>query len=262
MRLKAVIADDEPLARERMRMLLEDDKDLQIVGECRNGRETIELVRRTPVDLLLLDIQMPGASGFDVLAEMMDQRSGPAIIFVTAHQEHAVHAFEVQAVDYLVKPVERERLHTALARAKSWVTRGDESAIYEAVQEKMAAALRMLEASAAAETYPQRFLVKTGATDAVVRVNDIEWIEAADYYVCLHVQEKEHLLRESIKVLEQRLDPRKFVRLHRSAIVNIEHVREVHRDGREEGWVRLTSGGRVRMNQRGWQRLVSMPGLG
>ena len=258
MRLKTVIADDEPLARERLRMLLAADSDLEITGECRNGRETIELLRSTPVDLLLLDIQMPGAGGFDVLAEMADRRSGPAVVFVTAYQEHAVRAFEVQALDYLVKPVEQSRLRTAIVRAKEWRTGGGQPAIYE----KMAAALRMLENSAAAESYPQRFFVKTGTTDAVVRVSDIEWIEAADYYVCLHVHEKSHLMRETIKDLEQRLDPRKFVRLHRSAIVNIEHVREVHREGREEGWVRLTSGGRVRMNQRGWQRLASMPGVG
>jgi two-component system, LytTR family, response regulator len=215
-------------------------------------------LRSAPIDLLLLDIQMPGASGFDVLAEIIDRRSGLAVIFVTAHQEHAVHAFEVQALDYLVKPVEPARLHKAIARAKEWRMRGGEPAMYE----KMAAALRMLETSVAAETYPQRFFVRTGTTDAIVRVDEIEWIEAADYYVCLHVQEKRHLMRESIKDLEQRLDPRKFVRLHRSAIVNVEHVREVHRDGREEGWVRLSSGSRVRMNQRGWQRLVSMPGVG
>ena len=258
MRLKTVIADDEPLARERLRMLLAEDHELEITGECRNGRETIELLRSTPVDLLLLDIQMPGAGGFDVLAEMADRRSGPAVVFVTAYQEHAVRAFEVQALDYLVKPVEQARLYTAIARAKESRPGEGEPAIHE----KMAAALRMLENSAATDLYPQRFLVKTGTTDAVVRVNDIEWIEAADYYVCLHVHEKSHLMRETIKDLEQRLDPRKFVRLHRSAIVNIEHVREVHREGREEGWVRLTSGSRVRMNQRGWQRLVAMPGVG
>jgi two-component system, LytTR family, response regulator len=258
MRLRTVIADDEPLARERLRMLLAEDEEIEIVGECRNGRETIGLLRTTPADLLLLDIQMPGASGFDVLAEIIDRRSGPAVLFVTAHQEHAVRAFEVQALDYLVKPVEAARLHMAITRAREWLQRGGEPAIYE----KMAAALRTLETSAAAESYPQRFLVKTGTTDAVVRVSDIEWIEAADYYVCLHVQEKRHLMRESIKDLEHRLDPRKFVRLHRSAIVNIDHVREVHRDGREEGWVKLTSGERVRMNLRGWQRLVAMPGVG
>ena len=258
MRLRTVIADDEPLARERLRMLLAEDDEIEIAGECRNGRETIELLRTTPADLLLLDIQMPGVSGFDVLAEMIDRRSGPGVIFVTAHQEHAVRAFEVQALDYLVKPVEAARLRTAIGRAKESRMHGGEPAIYE----KMAAALRMLETSAATGSYPQRFLVRTGTADAVVRVSDIEWIEAADYYVCLHVQEKSHMMRETIKDLEQRLDPRKFVRLHRSAIVNIEHVREVHRDGREEGWVRLTSGGRVRMNQRGWQRLVAMPGVG
>ena len=258
MRLKTVIADDEPLARERLRMLLAEDGEIEITAECRNGRETIELLRSAPVDLLLLDIQMPGAGGFDVLAEMTDRRTGPAVIFVTAYQEHAVRAFEVQALDYLVKPVEAARMRTAIARAKESRSRGGEPAIYE----KMAAALQMLQTSTAAETYPQRFLVRTGTSDAIVRVSDIEWIEAADYYVCLHVQEKSHMMRETIKDLEQRLDPRKFVRLHRSAIVNIEHVREVHRDGREEGWVRLSSGGRVRMNQRGWQRLVSMPGVG
>ena len=258
MKLKTLIVDDEPLARERMRMLLAQDADVQVVGECRNGRETLACLRETAVDLLLLDIQMPGKSGFDVLAEMVEQ-PGPAVIFVTAFHEHALRAFDVHAVDYLVKPVQSDRLQAALARAKRWVGHTDG----QAMQQRMAAALRMLEeAAAGAEKYPQRLLVKNGSADMVVQVNEIEWIEAADYYVCLHVREREHLLRESIKAMEEKLDPRKFVRLHRSAIVNVEQVREIHRDGRAEGWVRLASGGRVRMNQRGWQRLAAMPGLG
>lgn len=198
---------------------------------------------------------MPGKDGFDVIEEI-GLPNMPMTIFVTAHNEYAVEAFQVRALDYLVKPVERERLAEALARVRERISREETFG----AREEIVSALNALRASTQPEPYPERFLVKNGSAGAVVCVRDVEWIEAADYYVCLHVGGKKHLLRESIKALEDKLNPNKFVRLHRSAIVNIDHVREIHRDGRTEGWVLLSTGERVRLSVAGWQKLTAMHG--
>lgn len=256
MSLRTVIADDEPLARERLKMLLSRDGDVEIVAECRNGGETVAELKAKRADLLFLDIQMPGKTGFDVIEEI-GPANMPMTVFVTAHNEYAVGAFEVHALDYLVKPIERKRLDEALTRVKKRI-RLEEAF---AAREEISSALQALRAVAGQEQYPQRFLAKNGNTGSMISVSDIEWIEAADYYVCLHVGGKKHLLRESIRALEAKLNPQKFVRLHRSAIVNIDHVREIHRDGRTEGWVLLSTGERVRLNKTGWQRLSSMRGI-
>jgi two-component system LytT family response regulator len=253
MKLRAVIADDEPLARERLKLLLSSDAEIGIVEECRNGKEVIAILKSNQVDLLLLDIQMPGSSGFDVI-EAVGLANMPMTVFVTAHNEYAVEAFEVHALDYLVKPIERQRLAEALTRVKERV-RLQEAFL---ARQEISSVLKALQTAAGQRPYPHRLLAKSGNTDSVVCVSDIEWIEAADYYVCLHAGGKRHLLRESIKTLEAKLDPGKFVRLHRSAIVNMDHVREIHRDGRTDGWVLLSTGERVRLNRTGWQKLIAM----
>jgi two-component system, LytTR family, response regulator len=253
--LRTAIADDEPLARERLRFLLATDPEVEVVADCCNGSEVITTLEASQLDLLFLDIQMPGKNGFEVIEEI-GLANMPITVFVTAHNEFAVEAFKVSALDYLVKPVERKRLGEALVRAKER-TRLQEAF---ATREQISALLKAMQTSAARDRYPQRFLVKNGNAESMVCVKDIEWIEAADYYVCLHAGGKQHLLRESIRALESKLDPNKFVRLHRSAIVNVEFVREIHRDGRSEGWVLLSSGMRVRLNKNGWHRLVAMSG--
>jgi two-component system, LytTR family, response regulator len=255
MSLKTVIADDEPLARERLKGLLASDCDIKIVAECRNGSEVVAALKTSETDLLFLDIQMPGKNGFDVIEEI-GLPNMPMTVFVTAHNEYAVEAFKVHALDYLVKPIERKRFEEAMARAKRRIRL--EGAL--AAREEISSALQALRTAAEPDPYPQRFLTRNGTTGSVVFVNDIEWIEAADYYVCLHVRGKKHLLRESIRALGNKLNPNKFVRLHRSAIVNIDHVREIHRDGRTEGWVVLSTGERVRLNKTGWQKLIAMNG--
>jgi two-component system, LytTR family, response regulator len=255
MSLRTVIADDEPLARERLKMLLAADRDIEIAAECRNGNEVVSELKTRKADLLFLDIQMPGKSGFDVIEEV-GLANMPMTVFVTAHNEYAVGAFEVHALDYLVKPIERKRFEEALLRVKKRI-RLEEAF---AAREEISSALEALR-SAGQDRYPQRLLTKNGNTGSMISVSDIEWIEAADYYVCLHVGGKKHLLRESIRALEGKLNPRKFVRLHRSAIVNIDHVREIHRDGRAEGWVLLSTGERVRLNKTGWQKLSAMHGI-
>jgi two-component system, LytTR family, response regulator len=256
MKLRALIADDEPLARERLRFLLASEPDIEISGECRNAKEVLAALASNPVDLLFLDIQMPGMSGVELVRSVGSAKM-PAIVFVTAYTDYAVKAFELHAVDYLVKPIESERLHDAIERSCEKL-RSRQPLVNP---EQLSSVLKALQTAAGLNTYPQRLLARNGNKDCVVSVKDIEWIQAADYYVCLHVGGKEHLLRETIKALETKLDPAKFVRLHRSAIVNVEFVREVHREGRTDGWVVLSNGTRVRMNRTGWQKLMSISTL-
>jgi two-component system, LytTR family, response regulator len=254
MSLKVVIADDEPLARERLRFLLAEEPDVEIVAECRNAREVVSHLKSHETDLLLLDIQMPRKSAFDIFEEIGAARM-PLTVFVTAHQQYAVKAFNVRAVDYLTKPVEPERLQSALALAK-------ERLIAKAAmttQQTFASALANLETKDfAASKFPKRFLVPNGTKNSFVAVDEIEWVEAADYYSCLHVGSRTFLMRETIKQLGHLLDPAKFVRIHRSIIVNVEHVGEILREGKNEGSVILTGGQRLKMSKVGWQRLLSL----
>lgn len=255
MSLRTVIADDEPLARERLKLLLASDPEIEILAECRNGKEVVSELKARAVDLLFLDIQMPGTDGFGVIEEVGLPHM-PLTIFVTAHNEYAVEAFEVHALDYLVKPIERKRFEETLARVKQR-TRMEQAL---AGRQEIASALEILRSTNAHNSYPQRFLTKNGSTASVVPVEDIEWIEAADYYACLHAGGKKHLVRESIRTLESKLNPKKFIRLHRSAIVNLDYVREIHRDGQSEGWVLLSTGARVRLSKAGWQKLIALHG--
>ncbi len=236
MTIRTVIADDEPLARERLGALLAEDSEFSVVRHCRNGREVVQALGTGAVDLLLLDVRMPGLDG---LAALRESRPGklPLIVFVTAYDRFALDAFQVHAVDYLLKPVEVARFREAMAKVKRQT--------------------RMEEALSISPHYPSRLLVHSGAKDIFVKTGEIAWIEAADYYACLHVGDKQHLVRESIKSLEARLDPAQFVRIHRSAMVNVEFVREMHREGRAEGWVLLANGERPRMSAAGWRKLLA-----
>ncbi len=253
MQLKALIADDEPLARERLRFLLAGDDDIVIAGECRNGREVVEALRDAPYDVLFLDIQMPGGGGFDIVEQLGPARM-PATVFVTAHNEYALKAFEVRALDYLTKPVEPERLKATLVRVKERIASQSALVTQEQLKSLLAA---LTEGTRAPREFPQRIIVPNGTKDSFVNVDEIDWIEAADYYSCLHVGPKSLMLRETIKQLAETLDPRKFVRVHRSAIVNIAQVREILRGGRSEGWVLLANGHRLKMSKVGWDALLA-----
>lgn len=251
MRLKALIADDEPLARERLRFLLSGLDDVEVAGECRNGREVIAALRESRFDVLFLDIQMPGKDGFDVI-EQIGTVHMPVTVFVTAHNHYAVRAFQVQALDYLTKPVEPERLQATLLRVRERIA--SQSALL--TQEQLKSLLTTLENGR--QDFPRRLLVHNGARDSFVNVDDIEWIEAADYYACLHVGSKSFMLRETIKQLSKTLDPDKFVRIHRSVIVNVDQVTEIFREGQSEGSVVLKTGQCLRMSKAGWQSLVAV----
>ena len=252
MKLSALIADDEPLARERLRLLLADDDEVDIAGECRNGREVVEALKQKRHDVLFLDIEMPGSSGFEVV-EQVGAAHMPITVFVTAHNHYALKAFEVHALDYLTKPVEPERLRSALARVKERIA-ADAALMTQEQLKSMLAALGT--GSLERKEYPRRLVVPNAAKDSFVNVDEIEWIEAADYYSCIHAGSRNLMLRETIKQLAETLDPRKFVRVHRSTIVNIDQVREILREGRSEGWVLLSNGRKLKMSKAGWQTLL------
>lgn len=253
MKLRTLIADDEPLARERLRFLLSHDEEIEIVAECRNGREVLAALKDSKIDLLFLDIQMPGRGGFEVI-EQAGPTAMPIVVFVTAHNHYAVRAFEVHALDYLTKPVEAERMQATLAHVKERFA--SQKALL--TQEQLKAILAGLETDPVLrQKYPVRLLVPNGTKDSFVNVSDIDWIEAADYYSCLHVGTRKLMLRETIKQLASTLDPLLFVRIHRSVIVNVGRVTEIFREGRSEGAVILRDGQRLRMSRIGWQNLLA-----
>ena len=203
MKLKTLIADDEPLARERLKFLLSAEERIDFVEECRNGKEVIAALRAQQFDVLFLDIQMPGIDGFDVI-EQIGPVHMPVTVFVTAHNHYAVKAFEVHALDYLTKPIEPERLRETLVRVRERLA----SKAALVTQEQLRSALVELDnGNSRRKTYPKRILVHDNGKDVLVVVSDIEWIEAADYYSCLHVGTKTFLLRETIKQLVDTLDP-------------------------------------------------------
>jgi two-component system LytT family response regulator len=239
-KIRAVIADDEPLARRGIRQLLGPHHDIAVVAEARNGREAVRALRRLKPDLLFLDVQMPELDGFGVLHQIGANRM-PAVIFVTAYDEFAVRAFDAHALDYLVKPLEEARFAEALERTRERLR----SAKAVELSRKLSALLMMREQ----ERARQRILVPTPNGELVLDADEIEWIEADDYYAAIHARGGRHLIRESLASLEQRLDAARFARAHRSAIVNLDCVREVRSEGGEVLLV-LRDGGRVPVSRR------------
>ena len=235
--MNAVIVDDEPLARKTIRLLARRDAEVVIVAECRNGEEALDAVREHRPDILFLDIQMPRLDGFDVL-ELLGEDAPPAIVFVTAYDHYAIRAFEVHAVDYLLKPFTDERFDKALARAKDLVRqRGG------AMREKLA------RLTASHRAFTQRFMVRTAGRIVFLKAEEVDWIEAADYYARLHAGANSYLIRESMNDLEAGLDPAAFVRIHRSTIVNLDRVREMRPLFRGELVVVLHDGTQLRMSR-------------
>lgn len=248
---KVLVVDDEPLARELVRSLLAGDPEIEVVGLC-SGPQAAAVVAAQRPDILVLDVQMPGVDGFALL-EQIGPAAAPVVVFVTAFSEHAIRAFEVHALDYLLKPVDDARFASALARAKAQARqrrRGE-------LDERLAALLQERGRRA------QRFMVRARDRTLVVDAADIDWIEAADYYATLHVGSRAHLLRETMAELEARLDPARFVRVHRSAIVNVERVREVQPLFRGDCELTLATGARVRLartRRAAFEQLFSRPG--
>ena len=225
--IRAVVVDDEPIARRTLRLMLAADPEVTLVAEC-DAAEAVDLIPRECPDLLFLDIHMPGLDGFELL-ERIGAGTVPAVVFVTAFDEHALRAFEVDAVDYLLKPFDDERFALTLRRVKAALAREFSAAGIPADAADAPAPLR-------------RFIIRTGDRLAVVRVEDVDWIEAADYYACLHAGTRTHLLRQTMSDLERQLDPRRFFRLYRSSIVNLERVRELVPDA-EGGYAAVLADG-------------------
>lgn len=219
MTLRVVIADDEPLVRERLRALIAGRGDCTLVAECADGAEAVAVIERERPDLALLDVQMPELDGFEVL-DALAEAVRPAVIFVTAYDEYAVRAFEVNAVDYLLKPLEASRFNAAIER----VVGGERDAGRGARADGDAGLRALLEDLRRTRGYAARLVVRDGHRVIFVPVADIDWIDASGNYARLHAGGRAHLLRETLKSLEARLDAECFVRVHRSAIVNIERI--------------------------------------
>jgi two-component system LytT family response regulator len=217
--VRVVIADDEPLVRRGLRAFIGASPGLSLVGEARNGSEAVDVIRAQRPDLLFLDVQMPELDGFGVL-EALAGEPMPVIVFVTAYDEYAIRAFDVHAVDYLLKPFDEDRFRTALGRARSRLA--EQRA--DTIDQRLEAVLSALRAR---EQYADRLLVKSEGRVTVVQVDDVDWIEAADNYARVHTARGRYLVREPIKSLERKLNPRRFARVHRSAIVNLARVREL-----------------------------------
>jgi len=217
--LHVLIVDDEPLARKGLRKLLALEDDITVVGECSDGLQAVEQIQEKRPDIVFLDVQMPGMDGFEVI-QTIGVSHMPVTVFVTAYDLHALRAFEVHAIDYLLKPVTAERLAVAISRARAVSKYPDRQELEKKVTE-------LLQAMKPPEERLQRIVIKSIGKITVVPVHDIEWIEADGDYVKLHTSQKTHLLREKISMLEKQLDPMCFIRIHRSTIVRIQHIREL-----------------------------------
>jgi two-component system LytT family response regulator len=239
-KIRAVIADDEPLARRGIRQLLAPHPDVAVVAEARNGREAVRVLRELKPDLLFLDVQMPVLDGFGVLREIGAEQM-PPVIFVTAYDEFAVRAFDAHALDYLVKPLEVARFAEALERARERLR----SAQAVELSRKLSALL----ATRAKEQARQRIVATTSTGDLVIDSDEIDWIEADNYYAAVHARDGRYLIRESLTSLERRLNGVKFVRAHRAAIVNVDRVCEVRREAGELLLV-LRNGVRIPVSRR------------
>ena len=219
MTMRVLIVDDEPLARLRIRDLLKKEPDVGRIVEAANGLEAVSTIREQTPDLVFLDVQMPEMDGFEVLGAMDNERM-PQIIFVTAYDQYAIRAFEVHALDYLLKPFDRDRFQKALQRVREQIRLERNGDFQSRLQE-------LLDDIKPEKRYVGRLVVKSGGKMFFLKTDEIDWVEAAGNYVVLHVGREEHLLRETMNGLEQKLDPEKFIRIHRSKIVNIERIQEM-----------------------------------
>ena len=232
-RLRVLIVDDEPLARHRIRDMLKGDAEVAIIGEARNGTEAIAAIDAHSPDVVFLDVQMPDIDGFEVL-KRIPPRSIPLIIFVTAYDQHALRAFEVHAIDYLLKPFDRKRFSQALTHAKAQIKLSQ--------QPQAVRILRMLEELKSGPRYLERFAIRNGDKIVFVRAEDIDSIHAEGNYVRLDVGRSSYLLRDTLNSIESQIDPRTFVRIHRSTMVNARKIKEVEIWSRGEYRVVLSSG--------------------
>jgi two-component system, LytTR family, response regulator len=248
MMIRTVLADDEVLARQKLRQLLREDQDIEIVGECATASETIQLVSAASPELLFLDIRMPDMDGFDVVGALSTRQdlSMPQIIFTTAYDQYAVRAFEIHAIDYLLKPFTSERLRSAVEHARERMAGSEQSNGVDPAYSKNG------------NTYTTRIVFKSRGRILFLPVSEIRWIGAEENYVRICTGAESHLLRETMAHLERRLDPHVFLRVHRSSIVNLQHVKEVRSESDGEATVVLVSGEKVAMSRGYRSRIQSL----
>jgi two-component system LytT family response regulator len=244
--IATILADDEVLARQKLLQLLRNEPEINVVGEGTTASETIDLVRATKAQLLFLDIQMPGMDGFDIATELCSSKTVPPphIIFTTAHDQYALRAFEIHAIDYLLKPFTQERLSSAVERARKEILLVDQ---------------HLTGNSAAGQNenhYTNRIVFKSRGRIVFLPVSDIRWISAEENYVRISTQAETHLLRETMARLEEKLDPNMFLRVHRSSIVNLQHVKEVRTEADGEYAVVLVNGEKLTMS-RGYRSRIN-----
>jgi len=233
-KLKTIIVDDEPLARRLMKSLLADIPSIDLIAECRNGRETINAVRNSEPDLVILDIQMPGMSGFDVIKELQSDLM-PMVIFSTAYQQYALDAFDLHAVDYVLKPVDGERLERAVARAQErFLEKGSKTdhkfpllGAIDEIARKVAGRSDVRHPEKSSEealTADRKIAIRDHESTVLINIDDIDWVDAAGDYMCIHVKGETLIMRSTLKNLMSRLDPEKFKRIHRSTVVNLDRI--------------------------------------
>ena len=235
--LRCVVVDDEPLARQGLREMLAEHPDVEVVAECADGRSGLRAVREHEPDVLFLDVHMPGMDGL-ALARALDGDRAPEVVFVSAHDRYAIHAFEVEAADYILKPFDGERLADALDRARS--RRGRPLGAPE-----VARVLDLLEAIGGRRTYPSRLPVRQSDRMFLQPVDEIDWVEADGKRILLHVRDRTYPIREPLTTMARRLDPRRFVRVSRSAIVNVDRIREIQPWFNGDHMIVLEGGGQV-----------------
>jgi two-component system LytT family response regulator len=238
--IKAIVVDDEPLARQRLVDLLQKEPDVEVAAECHDGHQAVDAIERLSPDLVFLDIQMPEVTGFDVVEAMGDEM--PAVVFVTAYDQYALRAFEVRALDYLLKPFDEARFQDALQRARGRVVQAAETD----VRQRLLNLVRDMKSSSART---DRIVVKTGGRLFFLRTEEIDWVEAAGNYLRLHAGKNRHLIRETMNGIEARLDPEKFFRVHRSSIVNIDRVQALEPCATGDYIAMLADGTRVNVSR-------------
>jgi two-component system LytT family response regulator len=253
--MRALIVDDEPLARRGVRVRLRKCSDIEIAGECGDGLSAVEKILDLSPDLVFLDVQMPGMDGFEVLRSL-PEKNMPSVIFLTAYDQHALRAFEVHAVDYLLKPVDDRRFSAAVDRARKVARSSSKTEMAERI-------LKML--GRESEEFVSRFVVRTGPRIQIVLAEDTEWIGAAGDYTELHVHGRSHLLRETMNSLERKLDPAKFLRIHRSRIVRTDCILELRGIDNREYLIALSDGSEHRSSRSYARRLegwLNSPNVG
>ncbi len=251
-KIRVLIVDDESLARKFIRRMLKDDQEVEIVGECGNGKDAVTQIRRQDPDLVFLDVQMPEMDGFSVLEAVGVDRL-PEIVFTTAYEQYAIRAFELHALDYLLKPFDRARFKDAMRHAK-------ERFHYRQLDDGRAQIGALLENVKRRSQYLDRLIVKAGGRIRFVKTDDISWIEADDKYVHLHFGKSAQMVRQTLGAMETQLDPAKFLRIHRSAIVNIERIQELQPMFSGEHAVVMEDGTRLTLSRKYRDKLFELLG--